>query len=360
MKQEKILVAISGGIDSATTALMLKQKGFEVVGCILQMHEYSQKNIDDAFVLCSQIGIELTVKDVTTDFKNTVKEYFYQEYLSGRTPNPCVLCNKKLKWKSLIDVADSLNIEKIATGHYAKIKYDAEQNRHTILKSNDNKKDQTYMLWQLPQEYIKRTIFPLGEFENKDTVRHFAQKNALPFFDNVFSKNKKDSQDICFIDDNDYRKFLNEYSAQNNKMENISQGEIVLDGKIIGRHSGYPYYTIGQRRGLGIAYKQPLYVKNIDAKNNIIEVAIFENTFSQGLIASEINLIKYAHLPAEKDFLVKIRYKDSGEIANCKVFDNKLIVNFHKPRSAVTVGQSVVLYEENDLVGGGVIEEVID
>jgi tRNA-specific 2-thiouridylase len=354
MKKEKILVAISGGIDSATTALMLKQKGFEVVGCILQMHEYSQKSIDDASILCDKIGIELTVKDVTVEFKNTVKEYFYQEYLNGKTPNPCVLCNKELKWKSLIEVADNLNIEKIATGHYAKIKYDAEKNRYAILKSNDNKKDQTYMLWQLPQEYLKRTIFPLGEFENKDTVRHFAQKNNVPFFD------KNDSQDICFIDDNDYRKFLTEYSAQNNKTEKITQGDIVLDGKIIGKHSGYPYYTVGQRKGLGIAYKQPLYVKNINAKKNIIEVAIFENTFSNGLIASNINLIKYDVLPTDKDFLVKIRYKDFGEIANCKMIDNKLIVNFYEPRSAVTVGQSVVLYEDNELVGGGVIEEVID
>lgn len=356
MDKEKVLVAISGGIDSAVAAISLIQQGYNVIGCILKMHEFSQSSIADAEKICQQLNIELVVKDIVNEFSQIVKKYFYEEYLKGRTPNPCVLCNKELKWDSLINVADELNIYRIATGHYARTRFNPESNRYLISRSNYIQKDQTYMLWKLPQEFIRRTIFPIGEFGNKEAVRQFAKLNDIDIYD------KGDSQDVCFII-NDYRDFLREYSAGtvHQIIEEIGQGDIILDGKVIGHHIGYPYYTVGQRRGLGVAYKEPIYVKKINAENNTIEVATVDKMFSYSLVATDINFIKYDTLSTAKDFLVKIRYKDKGRLANCSVMDNnELLVNFYEPCSSIAIGQSVVLYDGDDLVGGGIIESVLD
>jgi tRNA-specific 2-thiouridylase len=363
MSKNKILVAISGGIDSAVSALILKQKGYEIIGCFLKMHEFSESSLLDAKKVCDFLEIDLKIIDITTDFSNIIEQNFYDEYLAGRTPNPCVLCNKVMKWKGLVDVANDLKIEKIATGHYAQIKFNEKTQRFSILKAANLPKDQSYMLWRLPQEYLSRTIFPLGEFENKEIIRNLAKKNEIPIFA------KTDSQDICFIDDNDYRKFITEFS-QNINEKNDWKGDIILAGKKIGEHNGYPFFTVGQRRGLGIAYKTPLYVKKIDAKNKIVEVAELENTFSAGLIGSEINFIgaldfenNLENLKKEQEFFVKIRYKDSGRFAKCKIEENefgekKLIVTFNEPVSSVAIGQSVVLYSGNELVGGAIISEI--
>lgn len=356
--KEKILVAMSGGVDSATVALQLKQKGFDVTGCTLQMHDFAEKNIQDVKQICDFLNIELKIVDVSKSFTSIVKQNFYDEYLKGRTPNPCVLCNKELKWKSLIEVADQLNIEKIATGHYAQIKYDVSTKNFSIFKSVDAQRDQTYMLWKLPQNFLSRTIFPLGEISSKEYVRNLARTNELP------SSDKTDSQDICFIPDNDYRLFIKNFYLKNNSITENDlddfdewKGDIILNGEKIGEHKGYPFYTVGQRRGLGIAYKTPLYVKKIDAKNKIIEVAELENTFFDGIIGTEVNLMKNIDLRKAKVFWVKVRYKDSGRFAECRIENDQLVVHFEKSVSSVALGQSIVLYSDDELIGGSIINE---
>jgi len=207
MNTTKILIAMSGGVDSAVVASLLKEKGHNVIGCFLKMHEWTDKDapdqaIQDTINVCNSIGIELIIKDVSTNFSFIVIENFYQEYLAGRTPNPCVLCNRFLKIKELIDVADDNNITTIATGHYTKKVFFSDNKRFSLSKSVATSKDQTYMLWRLPQEYLRRIIFPLEDFYSKETVREYAEQKKLPVFF------KKDSQDICFIPDGDYRKFI--------------------------------------------------------------------------------------------------------------------------------------------------------
>ncbi len=350
--KKKVLLALSGGVDSSVAAILLKEKGFEVIGATLQMHDYSQNVIDDSKEVCNLLEIEHITIDATKPFKKIVMQNFYDEYLSGRTPNPCVLCNYELKWQFVLEKANELNIDKIATGHYASIKFYEELKRYSIFKSADISKDQTYVLWKLPQECLARTLFPLSEIATKLDVREIAYKYKLPSF------NKGDSQDICFIPNNNYRDFLEDFSDTNNLP---GSGDIILDGKVVGKHSGSHSYTIGQRRGLGISHPNPLYVKEIIPETNQIIVAEENGLYSVGLIANNINFLKYTNETfVEKDYLVKIRYKDSGQPAYCKIKDNKLKIIFSEPRKAVTLGQSAVLYDGDELIGGGIIESPLE
>lgn len=349
MNTEKVLVAMSGGIDSSTTALMLKNSGYEVIGCLLNMHTNNQQAINDAKLVSEFIGIELIVEDVSQRFLEVVKDNFYKEYRNGRTPNPCVLCNKEIKFKELLSIADKKSIKLVATGHYANKIYSKENRKYVLKKSKNSSKDQTYMLWRLEQDELTRIIFPLGEYTNKSVVRRYAEDQKLPVFD------KKDSQDICFIPSNDYHNFIDEYSASINDV--ILGGDVIINGKVIGKHKGIPYYTIGQRRGIGVAYQTPIYVKQIDAKNNSIEVAILENTFSKGLIATDYNIINNEKLK-EGIYNIKIRYKSKEKLGTAVEQNGQLIVNFNEPISSIALGQSVVLYENDILIGGGIISEV--
>lgn len=350
--KEKVLLALSGGVDSSVAAILLQNSGYEVVAATIKMHDFSESSIDDAKKICDQLNIQHIVIDAKQKFYEIVMQNFYDEYMLGKTPNPCVLCNYALKWQSMIDKANELKIEKIATGHYAFIKYYENLKRFSIIKSKDETKDQTYVLWRLPQNFLARTIFPLSDIATKAEIRKIAYENNLPSF------NKDDSQDICFIPDNDYRKFLKEFNAKND-LPTI--GDIILDNKKVGSHSGYYNYTIGQRRGLGVSHACPLYVKKILPEKNQIIVAEEKDLYNKGLIASHINLLKYTKETfPEKEFLVKIRYKDNGKLAKCKIIDEKLEIIFAEPRKSVTLGQSAVLYDNNELIGGGIIEQVIE
>lgn len=358
----KVLVAMSGGVDSSVTAALLQKQGYEVEGITITtikidstcQPNYSESGccsfsgVKDASEVCKIIGIKHYVVDLTEGFKKNIIDNFIKEYLNGRTPNPCVLCNPLIKWGEMLKKADSLGCYYFATGHYAKVNYSAELNRFYLSKSKDKHKDQTYFLWNLAQEQLKRTILPLGNLL-KTEVRQLAKDFGLPVY------NKSESQEICFIPNNNYSDFIKNYYPEITKRFN--NGLIIYKGDVIGKHSGYPFYTIGQRRGLGSHFNKPIYVKSINASNNTIEVGLEEDLYSEGLIASSYNIIKYDKLPTERDYIVKIRYKDSGINAKCNfTVNNKLKIKFYEKRRAITPGQSAVIYEGEDLIGGGIID----
>ena len=349
MNKKKVLVAISGGIDSSITALILKNGGYEVIGCFLNMHTHNQQAINDAKIVSEFIGIECIVRNIKKRFLEVVQNNFYNEYRNGRTPNPCVLCNKEIKFKELFSLADERGIKLVATGHYANKIYDEKNGKYILKKGKDLSKDQSYVLWRLEQKDLERIMFPLGEYSSKNDVRVLAEEQKLPVFD------KKDSQDICFIPSNDYHSFIKDYSASIN--DKISDGDVLIDGKVIGKHKGIPYYTIGQRRGLGIAYKEPIYVKRIDIASNTIEVAKLEDTYSNVLVADDYNIISGEKLK-EGLYNIKIRYKSREKLGTAVEHNGRLVVNFNEPISSIALGQSVVLYDNDTLIGGGVISEV--
>jgi tRNA-specific 2-thiouridylase len=308
--------------------------------------------MNDARGVAMKFGFTHFIVDIREEFGDWVVERFTDEYLAGRTPNPCVLCNTHIKWAALIRRADNLECEYIATGHYARLRHDAELQRIVLMKGIDDRKDQSYALWGLPQEHLGRTILPLGGFE-KPEIRRLAADYGL---DRVAEK--PDSYEICFIPDNDYRRFLKDRVA--GLEEQVSGGRFMTsDGLVIGEHAGYPFYTIGQRRGLGLALGYPLYVTHIDAVTNTVTVGPREELFQQTLTARQINLIKYTALEGERPVEAKIRYNDPG--APCLAWQSdqdELRVAFARPRQAIAPGQSLVLYEGEDVIGGGWIHEI--
>lgn len=365
-KLGRVLVAMSGGVDSSVTAVLLREQGYEVVGITMKTWDYassggrsgkevgccSLESMNDARSVALTYDFTHFIVDIREEFGDWVIERFTSEYLAGRTPNPCVLCNTHIKWAALLRRADDLGCEFIATGHYARLRHDEVLDRVVLMKGLDTRKDQSYALWGLPQHHLARSIFPLGTY-TKPEIRQMAADFGL-----LRVANKPDSYEICFVPDNDYRRFLKDRVP--GLGEQVQGGPFVLkDGTVVGHHEGYPFYTIGQRHGLGLAMGYPAYVTHIDAATNTITVGPREELLQQTLVARQLNLIKYPDLREERPAVGKVRYKDEGE--QCLVWqsgEDELRVAFAQERRAITPGQSLVLYEGDDVLGGGWIHEV--
>lgn len=358
-KKGKVLVAMSGGIDSSIAAMLLHQQGYEVVGITMKTWDYASSggskketgccsldSINDARTLAVNMGFPHLILDIRNEFGDHIIDNFVEEYLAGRTPNPCVLCNTHIKWEALLKRADMLDCEFIATGHYAQVRL--ENNRYVISKGLDETKDQSYVLWGLKQESLKRTLFPLAPYQ-KSEIKQMAIEEG--YFDLA---NKSESYEICFVPDNDYRGFLKRKVTD--LEQRVDGGNFVTrDGTILGKHEGYPFYTIGQRKGLEIAMGEPMHVLEIIPETNTVVLGKKEELQKQEMRVKNYNLIKYEHLPENFQSLTKIRYKDPGTLATVNEEGGLLNVLFHKKVSAIAPGQSAVLYEGNDLIGGGFI-----
>ncbi|HOZ87057.1 MAG TPA: tRNA 2-thiouridine(34) synthase MnmA [Bacteroidia bacterium] len=358
-RKGKVLVAMSGGIDSSVTAMMLHEQGYEVIGITMKTWDYessgsskretgccSLDSISDARNMAVSFGFPHYILDIRGEFGEFIINNFVEEYLAGRTPNPCVLCNTHIKWDALLKRANMLDCEFIATGHYAQIR--AENNRRIIYKGFDQTKDQTYVLWGLGQESLKRTMFPLGNFK-KTEIKQMAKDAGF-----IDLANKSESYDICFVPDNNYREFLKHRKPELEKQ--VDGGDYFFKGKHVGKHRGYPFYTVGQRKGLDIALGEPVFVKEIIPETNTVILGDKDDLLENHLQVRDFNLIKYESLPEDFNALTKIRYKDAGTMSTINTMDNKLDIIFHQPVSGVAPGQSAVIYEGNDLVGGGFID----
>ena len=347
---KKVAVAMSGGVDSSLTAALLIQRGFEVFGVTmwLETEEFGERSccssseIRDAKIVAAQLGIKHYVADFRTEFRAEIEDYFVAEYLRGRTPNPCVRCNRLIKFGRLLEFAEDLGADFLATGHYARIEF--ENGRYRLKKALDVRKDQSYVLYNLTAEKLSRVLLPLGGFTKAET-------RALAEELKIIVAHKKDSQEICFIPNDDYKSFL-ENRAED--ADALSAGEIVdTAGNILGEHDGVANYTIGQRKGLGIAAPEPLYVLRLDVENRRVIVGSNAETFSDSLTAENVHWIYEPEYPARLQ--CKIRY--GPRVADCKVkrAGESILVEFDSPQRAVTAGQSVVFYDGEEVLGGGII-----
>ncbi len=360
---KKVIVGMSGGVDSSVCVYLLKEQGYEVTGVSLRLWEDNDEvcnraghvgccgasAMEDARRICAFLSIPFYTLPVQDLFREKVVDYFCNSYINGRTPNPCIVCNKLFKWGVMRTKAQSMGADYIATGHYAIIKR-TDCGRYTIKRAVDDIKDQSYFLYSLTQDDLEHTLFPLGTF-NKDRVRDIAKKASLPVYD------KKDSQDICFVPDGDYRAFLKRQLSED---ELSKPGDFVADdGTVVGKHQGVCFYTIGQRKGLGLALGKPVFVNSIDADNNTIHVGDDESCYTSLLFANNICHMGHRRLDENASYFAKIRYRDSG--AYCQVSytgaeGDRIRVCFDKPVRAVTPGQAIVLYEDDCIAAGGIIE----
>lgn len=362
-KHKTVVVGMSGGVDSAVAAALLVKQGYNVIGITIKTYNYediggnisnetsccSLDGINDARRVAQQLGFPHYVVDLTVPFKEQVIDYFVDTYLHGETPNPCVMCNRHIKWAQMLHKADALGAEYIATGHYVRLGKNNISGRYMLSRATDAVKDQSYALWNVAQEHLARTLFPLAEM-TKPEVRAAATRFGLDI------ANKHESYEICFIPDNDYTRFLRDNVSD--LSERIGRGDIMYRGEKVGEHEGYPFYTIGQRRGLNVSIGKPAFVTSIEAGTNTIVLGDEEELLHKGLVATQINLIKYAALEKPLQITAKIRYKDPGEPAIATQIDKDTVkIEFDAPRRAITPGQSVVMYEGDDVIGGGVIKE---
>ncbi|MCR1165377.1 tRNA 2-thiouridine(34) synthase MnmA [Clostridium botulinum] len=355
--KKKVLVGMSGGVDSSVAAYLLKEQGYEVIGVTMQIWQDDEEFIEkeggccslsavaDARRVANKIGIPFYVMNFKDAFKRNVIDYFVDEYMEGRTPNPCIACNKFIKFSSFLDKAMAMGIDYVATGHYAII--EKHNDRYIIKKSEDDKKDQTYALYNLTQFQLERTLMPCGQYK-KSKIREIAKEIGLRVH------NKKDSEEICFIPDNDHGRYI-----KNRFPNKVREGNFVdKQGNILATHKGIVYYTIGQRKGLGIAFGKPMYVVDINPFRNEVVLGDLEDLLNTELIAKDTNYIPFDTLKEPMEVEAKIRYSQTPSKAIITpIEDGRVRVNFHEKQRAITKGQSVVFYKDDLLIGGGIIEK---
>lgn len=338
---KKVILGMSGGVDSSVAAYLLSKSGYDVIGVTLKLHNYSQN--DDAKSVANNLGIPLLILNMEEEFRKKIINYFISEYEAGRTPNPCTACNRYIKFEALLEKAKSLDVEYVATGHYAIIENIG--NRYLLKKAKDDTKDQSYVLYNLTQEQLSKTIFPLGELTKKE-VRDIAEKIGLQV------ASKPDSQEICFVEDNNYKGYI----EKNSENKSIPGEFISNDGSILGYHKGISNYTIGQRRGLGIVTGSPMFVVDIIKETNQILLGSENDLFSKELIVKNLNWISFESLIEEMDANVKIRYKAQGSKAKLiPISTDSIKVVFDIPQRAITKGQAAVFYDNEFVIGGGII-----
>lgn len=350
MEEKRVLLGMSGGVDSSVSALLLKEEGYDVIGTTMELFAGSSccntNTYIDAKNVCNQIGIPHFIYNFKDEFKKYVIDDFINCYANCLTPNPCIECNKFMKFGLMYEKAKELGCEYIATGHYAKTEYSEEYGRWVLKKSKAGKKDQSYVLWNIPKELIEHVVLPLADFESKDEIRKIAREH------NLKTANKPDSEDICFVPDGNYKRFLEENSEIKPKKGNI----VHVNGKVLGKHNGLYNYTIGQRKGLGISYKEPLFVVGFNKEKNEVIVGEKDYIYKKEMIVKDVNLLLVDSIDEPMKVSVKTRYSSVEEDATVEMIDaNTIKVVFENPVARITPGQSAVFYLGDIVVGGGKI-----
>ena len=355
---ERVLIAMSGGVDSSVSALLVKQAGLDAIGVTLSLQKNCREelfpgektccsvdDVNDARRVCARLGLPFYVFNFQDDFQAHVIDPFVSAYQNGQTPNPCIDCNKHIKFGKLLRRAQEIGCTAVATGHYARVEQDKATGRYLLKTGLDPQKDQSYMLYSLTQEQLSRVRFPLGSL-TKGEVRQLAEENGL------INAHKRDSQDICFVPDGDYARFIEEYTHAS-----FPPGDFVSPtGQVYGRHKGIIHYTIGQRTGLGISFPQPMYVTKIDPLSRQVTLAPHEALFARTVTAHTVNLIAAASLPAPVRAQVKLRYRHAPQPATVQqTGPDQLTVVFDEPQRAPTPGQALVAYDGGTVIGGGII-----
>ncbi len=357
-KMKKIMVGMSGGVDSSVAALLLRKQGYDVTGVTMKLFSDEDiiqaekdgktccalNDVADAKSVAYRLGFEHHVFNFKENFRKYVMENFAQSYLAGKTPNPCIECNRHVKFDKMLRRAYELGYDGIATGHYAVIEFDECSGRYLLKRPSDRSKDQTYVLYSLTQEQLSHTLFPLGELE-KSQVRAIAEEAGL------VNSSKPDSQDICFVPDGDYASFIRKFTGAE-----IPEGSFVdTDGKILGAHKGIINYTIGQRKGLGISLGKPAYVVKKDIISNTVTLGEEADLYTKSLVAEDVNLISISELNEPMRITAKTRYSQTEQPATLSLINDEFVVEFDEPQRAVTSGQAVVFYDGDIVVGGGTI-----
>ncbi len=351
MENKRVLIGMSGGVDSSVAAVLLQEQGYEVIGTTLELFVGSSCCNSDTYMdaknVCNSLGIPHFTYNYKQEFKKYVIQDFIDCYSNCKTPNPCIECNKHMKFGLMYEKAKELDCNYIATGHYAKTEYREEYRRWVLKKSNAGKKDQSYVLWNMPKELVEHVLFPLSDFENKEQIRSIAKERNLKV------ANKPDSEDICFVPDGNYKRFLEENSSLRPKVGNIVNSK----GEILGKHEGLYNYTIGQRKGLGISNKVPLFVLGFNKERNEVIIGEEKELYKKEITVADVNLILIDNIKETMLVDVKTRYSAKSARANIIQDGEKIKVIFEEPQRAITPGQSAVFYKDDIVLGGGKIIE---